>query len=86
MIAYKLVRKTESGKLYPLFIDRNREYIIGEKRTAEYFPTKGFAPRVGFHCCFIGFIKYKEAPIFYNESFRFGQLFYFIKTFKRTND
>ncbi len=52
MIAYKLVRKLKDGNLYPLFIDKQRPYLIGEKRKAEYVPTKGFAPRKGFHCCF----------------------------------
>ena len=52
MIAYKLVRKGKDGNLYPLFIDRNRPYVFGEHRIAEYIPTKGFAPRLGFHCCF----------------------------------
>lgn len=52
MKAYKLVRKEKDGTLYPLFIDRHRPYIFGEEREAEYIPTKGFAPRCGFHCCF----------------------------------
>lgn len=52
MRAYKLVRKLSDGNLYPLFIDKCRQYIVGEKRVAEYVPTKGFAPRLGFHCCF----------------------------------
>lgn len=52
MKAYKLVRKAKDGQLYPLFIDKTRPYVIGEHRTAEYVPTKGFAPRYGFHCCF----------------------------------
>lgn len=52
MKAYKLVREKKDGKLYPLFIDKTRPYILGEKREAEYIPTKGFAPRFGFHCCF----------------------------------
>lgn len=53
MKAYKLVRKAKDGRLYPLFIDKARPYVIGEPRVAEYVPTKGFAPRYGFHCCFI---------------------------------
>lgn len=53
MKAYKLVRKAKDGNLYPLFIDKTRPYVIGEPRAAEYVPTKGFAPRYGFHCCFI---------------------------------
>ena len=52
MIAYKLVRKASDNKLYPLFIDRKREYKFCEQRQAEFIPTKGFAPRIGFHCCF----------------------------------
>lgn len=50
MKAYKLVRKAKDGRLYPLFIDKTRPYIIGEHRVAEFHPTKGFAPRFGFHC------------------------------------
>lgn len=53
MKAYKLVRKAKDGQLYPLFIDKARPYIIGEHRVAEFHPTKGFAPRFGFHCCFV---------------------------------
>lgn len=53
MKAYKLVRKAKDGSLHPLFIDKSRPYIIGEQREAEFHPTKGFAPRFGFHCCFI---------------------------------
>lgn len=52
MIAYKLVRRGRDGNLYPLFINRKRPYVFGEHRIAEYIPTKGFAPRLGFHCCF----------------------------------
>ena len=52
MKAYKLVRKAKDGSLHPLFIDKSRPYVIGEQREAEYHPTKGFAPRFGFHCCF----------------------------------
>lgn len=51
MKAYKLVRKAKDGRLYPLFIDKARPYIIGEHRVAEFHPTKGFAPRFGFHAC-----------------------------------
>ena len=52
MRAYKLVRKKKDGRLYPLFINKDRPYIQGERRTAEFIPTKGFAHRKGFHCCF----------------------------------
>lgn len=63
MKAYKLVRKAKDGKLYPLFIDRKRPYIFGEKRMAEYIPTKGFAPRLGFHCCFIPYAPHLKTEL-----------------------
>ena len=49
--------------LYPLFIDKHRPYIIGEKRYAEYIPTKGFAPRKGFHCCFIPYAPHLKTHL-----------------------
>jgi len=63
MKAYKLVRKAKDGQLYPLFIDKARPYIIGEHRIAEYVPTKGFAPRFGFHCCFIPFAPHLKTKL-----------------------
>jgi len=51
MLAYKLMRLKE-GKLYPLFITRNIETQVGEWLDAEFNPTKGFADRFGWHCCF----------------------------------
>ena len=51
MIAYKLFR-IKNGKLYPLFINRNQEIEIGPWLQAECYPTKGFAVRKGWHCCF----------------------------------
>lgn len=39
----------KDGKLYPLFIDKNTAIPIGEWIKAEYHPTKGFAPRGGWH-------------------------------------
>lgn len=62
MKAYKLVRK-KYGKLYPLFIDKKHEYVIGENRIAEYIPTKGFAPRIGFHCCFIPYAPHLKTEL-----------------------
>ena len=52
MKAYKLLRIKKDGKLYPLFIDKNTPTPIGEWLQAECHPTKGFAVRQGFHCCF----------------------------------
>lgn len=52
MKAYKLLRIKKDGKLYPLFIDKNTPTPIGEWLQAECHPTKGFAIRQGFHCCF----------------------------------
>ena len=52
MKAYKLLRMKKDGKLYPLFINKNTSTPIGEWMEAECHPTKGFAVRKGWHCCF----------------------------------
>lgn len=52
MIAYKLLRIKKDGKLYPLFINKTNETPIGVWMNAECYPTKGFAVRKGWHCCF----------------------------------
>ena len=52
MKAYKLLRKKKDGKLYPLFINKTIPTPIGKWMQAECFPTKGFAIRKGWHCCF----------------------------------
>lgn len=62
MKAYKLVRKKDNH-LYPLFIDRKRQYVIGEEREAEFIPTKGFAPRKGFHCCFYPYAPHLKTEL-----------------------
>lgn len=53
MKAYKLLRllKTD-GLLHPLFIDKSNPTPVGEWLIAECHPTKGFAVRQGWHCCF----------------------------------
>lgn len=51
MNAYKLLRKKKDGKLYPLFIDKQKPTEIGVWLDAECHPTKGFAVRKGWHCC-----------------------------------
>lgn len=52
MKAYKLLRMKKDGKLYPLFINKQKETPVGEWMEAECCPTKGFAVRKGWHCCF----------------------------------
>lgn len=52
MKAYKLLRIKKDRKLYPLFINKTVATPIGEWMQAELHPTKGFAPRKGWHCCF----------------------------------
>lgn len=52
MKAYKLLRKLKDGKLYPLFIHKTYETPLNEWMQAECHPTKGFATRKGWHCCF----------------------------------
>lgn len=46
---YKLFEMNKEGKLFPLFIGKNKETPIGEWIEAEYIPTKGFANRGGWH-------------------------------------
>ncbi len=52
MKAYKLVRLRKDGSLGSLFINRKDRLSIGEWREAEDYPTKGYAHRPGWHCCF----------------------------------
>ena len=52
MTAYKLVRKKKDGLLYPLFINKKVPTPIGVWLQAQCYPTKGFAVRCGWHCCF----------------------------------
>lgn len=49
---FKLFRVTKEGKLHPLFINRKEETVLNKWLTAECYPTKGFAVRQGWHCCF----------------------------------
>lgn len=46
---WKLFEENKDGQLFPLFIDKNTECLIGEWQKAKYEPTKGFAPRGGWH-------------------------------------
>lgn len=48
-IGYKLFEMDTEGNLYPLFIDKNNKYPIGEWIKGENIPTKNFAPRPGLH-------------------------------------
>ncbi len=49
--AYKLFRtlKTRPGELFPLFIGKSTATPVGEWISAEHIPTKGYAPRSGWH-------------------------------------
>jgi hypothetical protein len=47
---YKLIRKMKDGSLSPLFINKKSRIPIGIWQQAEYYPTKGFAGRKGWHC------------------------------------
>ena len=46
------LRMKKDGKVYPLFIDKTTPTKFGEWLPAECHPTKGFAVRQGWHCCF----------------------------------
>lgn len=50
--AYKMLRVLKDGNLYPLFINKRESTPIGVWMPAECYPTKGFAVRQGWHCCF----------------------------------
>lgn len=52
LTVYKLVRKMKDGRLAPLFINAKSRLALGEWLPAEDHPTKGFAHRPGWHCCF----------------------------------
>ena len=52
MKAYKLLRVLSDGTLHPLFINKSVPTPIGEWMPSECHPTKGFAVRQGWHCCF----------------------------------
>jgi len=49
--AYKQFRtlKSQPGKLFPLFIGKDEETPVGKWMDAEHLPTKGYAPRPGWH-------------------------------------
>ncbi len=47
---YKLMEMDTEGNLYPLFLDKDTAYPIGEWIDAEIHYSKNFAPRPGIHC------------------------------------
>ena len=49
---YKLVRLKKDGNCYPLFINKTTPFKFGQWVAAEFHPTKGFAERKGYHCCY----------------------------------
>lgn len=46
---WKLFEMRDDNKLFPLFIGKTKETPINEWIMAEGIPTKGFAPRFGWH-------------------------------------
>lgn len=51
-VAYKLMRLLKDGTVHPLFINKREATQFGVPLKAECHPTKGFAVRQGWHCCF----------------------------------
>ena len=49
-IGYKLFEMDTYGNLYPLFLDKNTTYPVGEWINAEIHYSDKFAPRPGLHC------------------------------------
>lgn len=52
MKCYKLVKLRKNGTIGSLFIDANKQLPLNVWIKAEYHPTKGYAPRYGWHCTF----------------------------------
>ena len=52
MKGWKLVRKMKNGSIRSLFIHKHIDLPTGEWLQAECYPTKGFAVRKGWHCCY----------------------------------
>lgn len=50
MLAYKLLRQRKDGTLGPLFINKTLKVPVDRWMKAEFHPTKGYAPRAGWHC------------------------------------
>ena len=63
MIAYKLVKQKKDGKLYPLFIDNKWAREISVWYEAGFFPRKSFAPRKGYHMCFLPFAPHLKTEL-----------------------
>lgn len=49
MYGYKLFEQDSKGNIYPLFIDKKEWVRLGRWLPAKFVPTKGFAPRGGWH-------------------------------------
>ena len=67
MRAYKLLRVKKDGNLYPLFIHKTHSTPIGKWLQAECHPTKGFAVRQGWHCCFIPLAPHLKTKLLNGE-------------------
>lgn len=63
MTAYKLMRLGKDGGVYPLFINRKERTRFNEILKAECYPTKGFAVRCGWHCCFIPYAPHLKETL-----------------------
>lgn len=50
MVAYKLFKKRKNGSYGSIFIDKKKELKLDEWYDAELHETKGFLPRLGYHC------------------------------------
>lgn len=88
---YKLFEENSEEKLFPLFIDKATEVPVDEWIKAEFYPTKNFAPRGGWH---IG--ELPDAPWLkgydgsdkgvYKSRFRNGRRVWCLIEYNATND
>lgn len=52
IVAYKLFKERKNGTIGSLFINSSKTIELNRWLKSEEHPTKGFAYRPGWHCCF----------------------------------
>lgn len=62
-VAYKLMRQLKDGSVHPLFINKKEPTQFGVELPAECYPTKGFAVRQGWHCCFLPYAPHLKQDL-----------------------
>lgn len=63
LTCYKLVRKRKDETLGSLFINRKAVLPIDKWLEAEFFPTRGYAERFGWHCTYYPYAPHLKQDI-----------------------